>query len=44
MSARVLYQEMGLEGYQIEDTWQGKGGALYVLISVPRASLRCRDC
>ena len=44
MSASVLYQEMGLEGYQIEDTWQGKNGALYVLISVPRASLRCRDC
>lgn len=44
MSAGALYREMGLEGYRVEDTWQGKDGALYVLIGVPRESLCCRTC
>ena len=44
MSADVLYQEMGLAGYRVEDTWQGKDDAVYVLLSVPRESLRCRNC
>ena len=44
MSAEALYREMGLEGYRVEDTWKGKDDALYVLISVPRESLCCRNC
>ena len=44
MSADRLYHEMGLKGYQAEDTWMGKGGDLFVLISVPRESLDCRKC
>lgn len=44
MSAPALYREMGLEGYRIEDTCRGEDGALYVLISVPRESLCCRNC
>lgn len=44
MSAAGLYREMGLEGYRVEDTWQGKDGAVYVSISVPRESLCCRNC
>ena len=27
MSADALYRQMGLEGYQVEDTWEGKDGA-----------------
>jgi transposase len=44
MSVEALYREMGLEGYRVEDSWQGGDGALYVLISVPREALRCRNC
>lgn len=44
MSAEALYRGMGLKGYEVEDTWQGKNGALFVLVSVPRESLRCRSC
>lgn len=44
MSADRLYHEMGLKGYQAEDTWMGKGGDLFVLVSVPRESLECRQC
>lgn len=44
MSALRLYHEMGLEGYQVEDVWQGKDGAWYVLVSVPRELLCCRNC
>jgi transposase len=44
MSAEALYQGMGWKGYEVEDTWQGKNGALFVLVSVPRESLRCRRC
>lgn len=44
MSAGALYLEMGLEGYRVEDTWQGGDGALYVLITAPRESLCCRNC
>src|SRR5262245_40634722 len=44
MSAGALYREMGLEGYRVEETWQGSDGALYVSISVGRESLCCRKC
>lgn len=44
MSAEVLHREMGLEGYRVEDTWQGKDGAVYVSLTVPRESLCCRSC
>lgn len=44
MSAEVLYRQMGLEGYRVEDAWEGKDGAVYVSISVPRESLSCRKC
>lgn len=44
MSAVALYHEMGLNGYEVEDSWEGKYGELFVLVSVPRESLRCRRC
>ena len=44
MSTGGLYHEMGLKGYRVEDTWEGSNGALFVLVSVPRESLRCRSC
>ena len=44
MSADALYHETGLKGYRIEDGWESKGGALFVLVSVPRESLDCRKC
>lgn len=44
MSADGLYRELGIEGYRVEDNWEGNAGQWYVLIAVPRESLRCRDC
>ena len=44
MSAAALYRSMGLKGYEVEGTWEGKSGSLLVLVSVPRESLRCRSC
>jgi transposase len=44
MSADVLYREMGLNGYRVDDLWQGADAAIYILVSVPRESLRCRKC
>lgn len=35
---------MGLIGYEVEDTWEGKDGSLFVSVSVPRESLCCRSC
>ncbi|MEI8016501.1 MAG: ISL3 family transposase [Nitrospira sp.] len=43
MSALALYRAMGLTGYDVEETWEDEG-ALYVVVSVPRESLRCRGC
>jgi hypothetical protein len=31
-----------LKEYEVEDTWEGDNGALFVLVSVPRESLQCR--
>lgn len=44
MSAVAVYHELGLRGYEVADTWKGAGGALFVLVSVPRDCLRCRSC
>ena len=44
MSAEVLYRAMGLKGYEVEDIWENLNGAVFVLVSVPRDSLRCRRC
>ena len=44
MFAAALYRAMGLKGYEVEDTWEGKNGALFVLVSVPPESLRYRSC
>ncbi len=44
MSVGVFYQALGLKGYVVEDSWEGKNGALWVRVSVPRESLRCRCC
>ena len=44
MSAESLSRAMGLKGYEVEDTWEAKNGSLFVLVSVPRESLRCRSC
>ena len=35
---------MGFKGYDVEDSWIGQNGTLFVLVSVPRESLRCRNC
>lgn len=42
MSADVLYRELELNGYRVEDSWNGQDGSVFVLISVPRESLCCR--
>ena len=42
MSATALCRSMGLKESEGEDTWEGKYGALFVLVPVPRESLRCR--
>lgn len=44
MSGSALYRAMGLQGYEVEDTGEGKNGALFVLVSVACESLRCRNC
>jgi transposase len=44
MSVDVLYREFELDGYRVDDAWTGQDGSLFVLIAVPRESLRCRDC
>lgn len=44
MSADVLYRELELNGYRVEDSWNGQDGSVFVLISIPRESLRCREC
>ena len=44
MSAAALYRAMGLKGSEVQDTWEGQNGALFVSVSVPRESLRCRNC
>ena len=44
MFAAALYRSMGLQGFEVEDTWEGKNGALFVSVSVPRETLRCRSC
>lgn len=44
MSTGALYHKMGLTGYEVEDTWEGNHGELFVLVSIPRESLRCRRC
>ena len=33
-----------MKGSEVKDTWQGQNGSLYVEVSVPRESLRCRKC
>jgi len=43
MSAEALYEAMGLEGYEVEGTWEDDG-TLYVQVVVPRESLACRKC
>ena len=35
MSAAALYRSMGLKGFEVEDNWEGKNGALFVSVSVP---------
>ena len=42
MSATALCRSMGLKESEGEDTWEGKNGSLFVLVPVPRESLRCR--
>ena len=43
MSAEALYEAMGLEGYEVEGTWENDG-TLYVQVVVPRETLACRKC
>ena len=44
MSAEALYEAMGLAGYDVEGTWKGDDGVLYVQVAVPREALACRAC
>ena len=44
MSAEALYEAMGLKGYEVEGTWTGDEGILYVQVAVPREKLACRAC
>ena len=44
MSAAALYEAMGLGGYEVEGTWTGDEGILYVQVAVPREKLACRAC
>ena len=41
MSAEALYEAMGLQGYDVEGTWKGDDGVLYVQVAVPREALAC---
>ena len=43
MSAEALYEAMGLEGYEVEGTWESDG-TIYVQVVVPRETLACRKC
>ena len=43
MSAEALYKAMGLEGYEVEGTWENDG-TLSVQVVVPRGALACRKC
>ena len=43
MSAEGLYEAMGLEGYEVEGTWEDDG-TIYVQVVVPREALACRKC
>lgn len=44
MSGFVFYHEMGLDGYDVEDSWVGKNGTLFVLIGLAREHWECRKC
>ncbi len=44
MSAEALYEAMGLKGDEVEGTWTGDEGILYVQVAVPREKLACRAC
>ncbi|MEI8384252.1 MAG: hypothetical protein WCJ09_29360, partial [Planctomycetota bacterium] len=44
MSADGLNHEMGLKAYRVADSWEGKNGGLFILVSVARESLHCRSC
>ena len=43
MSAEALYEAMGLEGYEVEGTWEDDG-TIFVQVVVPRHALACRKC
>ncbi len=43
MSAEGLYEAMGLEGYEVEGTWEDEG-TLYIQVAVPRDALCCGQC
>jgi transposase len=45
MSAAGLYRALGLDGYEVLDSWQSEAdGRVRVLIEAPRERLRCRSC
>ena len=44
MSAAGLYEAKGLGGDDVEGTWTGDDGVLYVQVAVPRETLACRAC
>ena len=45
MSAAGLYRVMGLDGYEVLDTWESDAdGRVRVLVEAPREGLCCRAC
>jgi transposase len=45
MSAAGLYRALGLDGYEVLDSWYSEAdGRVRVLIEAPREGLRCRAC
>ena len=45
MSAAGLYRALGLDGYEVLDTWESDAdGRVRVLVEAPREALRCRAC
>ena len=44
MSAEAMYEAMGLKGDEVERTWTGDDGVLYVQVAVPREKLASRAC
>ena len=43
MSAKALYQALGLKGYDVVECWEDQK-EICIVAELPRESLRCPDC